>query len=166
MVQHLRGFRIGFAFSGDVFLVYLPIDFALDQFPLIRSQFASRNQLVREHHDRIAVHHLLDFFFRTVDAMVVAAGVAAEPVDLAHHQGGTIAVAGFLNGRGCGRMHPVWMAGVYMHHPDPVAENPQFERIEFFSVGADAVVIVFHNQDDRQLSLYREGDRLVELSLA
>ncbi len=57
------------------------------------------------------------------------------------------------------------MSRVDVNQIDILAKNAQLEWIEFFGVRTDSVVIVFDDQNDRQLAFHGKSDRFVKLTL-
>src|SRR5207248_79497 len=113
--------------------------------------------------DRVPTLIRGEVFDRPVEALIVAAGMGAEPIHVTPEDGRTAAGPRLLNGLRGRVMHRERIPGVDVLHAS-VAERAKTVREEARSGRADAITVVLDQVDDRQGFLEGERNRLVELA--
>ena len=75
-----------------------------------------------------------------------------DQIQLANHNRRASAIACSINRRCGGFEDAIRMSGIDVNEIDALVKNAQLEGIKFFCVGTDPVIVIFHDQNDRQLT--------------
>ena len=153
------------ALRSDEFLADPLLDFLIELCVFLRGEHAFGDQVILPIRQRIALVQVLEFFRRAIKFVIIRAGVAGESLHLHPEKDRPLARAEMRDRFLAGVVNRLHVGSVDLP-PVVRLEDVDRERIDLPRRAADAVGVVLDDEEDGQLLLFRETDRLEEIALA